>query len=79
MWETWLYKTLIAFLSIRILNIVFKNSITKAFKKTNKTGVGTIKATINSLLIAMIPVLRWIFVLLVFMVIFSATFIDEEK
>lgn len=79
MWEIWLYKTLIAFISIQALKIVFKSQIKKAFKRCNTNGVGFVKGTINCLLVSMIPVMRWLFVLLFAMVIFASCFIDEEK
>lgn len=78
MWEAWAYKTIIAFLSIQILQIVFKNFIRKAFKKCNAKGVGFTKGTINSLLVSMIPFFRWVFVSLVVLVIFAGAFIEED-
>lgn len=79
MWETWLYKTLMAFISIQILEVVFRSQIKKVFRKNNTNGVGFVKGTVNCLLISMIPVMRWVFVSLVVIAIFAGTFIDEEK
>lgn len=78
MWETWTYKTIVAFLSIQILQIVFKDHIKKVLKKTNANGVGFVKGTINSLLVSMIPFLRWIFVSLFVLVIIAGANIKEE-
>lgn len=78
MWETWIYKTIVAFLSIQILQIVFKDYIKKALKKTNTNGAGFVKGTINSLLVSMIPFLRWIFVSLFVLVIIAGANIKEE-
>lgn len=79
MWEEWIFKTVIAFLSIQILQIVFGKYIGYAFKKCNEKGVGHIKGTINALLVSMIPVLRWIFVSLIVIVIFSGIILMDNR
>lgn len=80
MWEQWIYKTIIAFLSITILKTLFKEQIVKAVKKYSKSEVnnGFIKATINTLLLSMIPFLRWVFMVFVLIAIFTGTMIDDE-
>lgn len=79
MWEEWIYKTVIAFLSIQALQIVFKEPIKYIFKKNNAKGVGFIRGTINSLLVSMIPFLRWVFVGLVVIVTFAGTYIKRQN
>lgn len=79
MWEQWIYKTIIAFLSIQILQIVFKKHIVKAFKKCNTNGVGFIRGLCNSLLVSMIPFFRWVFVALIVIVVIAGASIEEEK
>lgn len=82
MWEIWLYKTIIAFISINALKIVFKDLIVKCFKKygkRNTEGVGFIKSQINTLLTAMIPVVRWIILILIIICIIVGNINLEEK
>lgn len=77
MWEEWIFKTIIAFLSIQILQIVFGKYIGYAFKKTNAHGSG-FKGFINSILVSMIPFLRWVFVGLMVIVIVSGIILMSE-
>lgn len=80
MWEEWIFKTVIAFLSIQILQIVFGKYIGYAFKNCNEKGVGHIKGTINALLVSMIPFLRWIFVgLIVIVIVDGIILINDDK
>lgn len=82
MWETWVYKTIIAFISMNALKIVFKVLIVKCFKKygkRNKKSVGFIKSQINTLLTAMIPFVRWIMLILIIICIIAGSINLEEK
>lgn len=82
MWEIWLYKTIIAFISMNALKIVFKDFIHRYIKKHSKDknyGVGFIRSQINTLLTAMIPVVRWIMVILVIICIIGGTTIDGKN
>lgn len=76
----WLYKTAIAFISMNALKIVFKDYIYRCIKKYGKDknyGVGFIRSQINTLLIAMIPIVRWIMVILVIICIIAGIAIDD--
>lgn len=83
MFEQWLYKTIIAFISVNALKIVFKDLIYKCIKnyskKEEKYGVGFIKSQINTLLTAMIPIVRWIMVVLIIICIIGGTIEPKEK
>ncbi len=78
MWEIWMYKTLMAFLSLQILQIVFGKYLKKLLKKYNAHGAGFIKGTINSLLVSMIPFFRWVFVSIIVIGIFMGASIQDE-
>ena len=60
--EQWIYKTIIAFLSIQIIQIVFGKYLVILMKSRNAKPIGTFRALLNSILLSMLPVLRWFFV-----------------
>lgn len=77
----WLYKTAIAFISMNALKIVFKDYIRRCIKRYGKDknhGVGFIRSQINTILTAMIPIVRWIMVILLIICIIAGTNIDGK-
>ncbi len=69
-----------AFVSIQIIQLVFGKYLVILLKSKNKKPIGTFKALLNSLLLSMLPVLRWFFVgILIFGVFLGMYYEDEEN
>lgn len=64
----WIYKTLIAFISVRILKFVF-NDLLEIYKFDNSKSISKLRAIINTILLSMIPCIRWIMVVMVFFLV----------
>ncbi len=78
--EQWLFKTIMAFISIQIIQLVFRKYLVILLKSKNKKPTGTFKALLNSLLLSMLPVLRWFFVgILIFGVFLGMYYEDKEN
>lgn len=81
MWEEWVYKTIISFISFQILSFVFKDYIKLAithYQKNDSKKPGKIKGTLNCLLTCMIPIVRWIIVIFVIILIITGIREDNE-
>lgn len=81
MWQEWLYKTIIAFISINGLEFVFAPFLKVWDKKEDGIKKTTkIRAFINSLIVSMIPFIRWLFVgMILFLVIMAPIYKEELK
>lgn len=76
--EIYIYKTLISFVSLKVLIIFFKDNWLKLNPKRN----GFIKRNINTLLPCLVPVFRWIWVSLFIILsfcLFSDKFVEKCK
>lgn len=62
--EQWVFRTIIAFISIQVINFVFSKYLKIFLKSKNQKPVGTFRAILNSILLSMIPIVRWIMVLI---------------
>lgn len=79
--EQWLYKTIITFASMEILKFVFKDFIKKAiikYRSKNSKSVSFVRGTINTLLLAMIPIIRWVMIVFEIITIWVGVAINEE-
>lgn len=64
------------------LKVVFKDLIKKCIKKYSKDntyGVGFIRSQINTLLTSMIPVIRWVMVILIIIVIIGGIELEGKS
>lgn len=77
MWESWLYKTIIAFISIQALGFVFGDFL-KVWNKKDVKQIGKIRTMVNGLLVSMIPFARWVFVGLVLFIILLTPLCKEQ-
>ena len=76
--ETYLYKTLISFISLKAIITMFK----KQWLQLNPKKNGFIKRNFNALLPCLVPVFRWIWIILILILSFalcSPKFVETYK
>lgn len=79
MWEMWLYKTIMAFMSIQAIQLAFGEYIIALLKNQNKKPIGTPKALLNCALLSMIPVIRWLLVAIMIIGVGMGMIIKERE
>ncbi len=77
--EQWLFKTIMAFISIQIIQLVFGKYLAILLKRQNAKSIGTFKALLNSLLLSMLPVLRWLFVGIEVIGVFLGMYYEDKE